>query len=67
MCQTRIVLAQHDDGIITSTWLLLDTCSTSSVGKNLDIFNNIREFLEEERLTVAINGEKKTFNEIGKY
>ena len=67
MCQIRIGLAQHDDGIIPSTWLLLDTCSTSSVVNNPNIFKNIRECLEEERLTVVTNGEKKAFNEIGKY
>ena len=44
MCQIRVGLAQHDDGIIPSTWLLLDICYTSSVGKNPDMFKNIRDF-----------------------
>ena len=45
MCQIRVGLEHHDDGIIPSTWLLLDTCSTSSVDKNPDTFNNIWECL----------------------
>ena len=67
MCQICVGLAQHDDVIITSTWLWLDTCSTSSVRKKLYMFRNIREFLEEERLTVVTNCGNKAFNEIGEY
>ena len=67
MCQIHVGLAHHDDGIIPSTWLLIDTCSTSSVGKNPDMFKKISECLEEERLNVVTNGGKKSFNEIGKY
>ena len=67
MFHIYVLLAQHDYGIIPSTWLLIDTCSTSSVGKNLYIFRNIWRCLEEERLTVATNGENKAFNEMGKY
>ena len=47
MCHIIVVLSQHDDGIIPSTWLLIDTCSASSFGKNPDMFNNIQWFLEE--------------------
>ena len=46
MCHIYVILAQHDYGIIPSTWLLIDTCSTSSVGKNLYIFRNIWRCLE---------------------
>ena len=46
MCHIFVGLSQHDYGIIPSTCLLLDTCSTSSVGKNPDMFKNIRECLE---------------------
>ena len=60
-------LEHHDDGIIASTWLLLDTYFTSSVGKNPDMFKNIRECIEYERLTLVNNVGNKTFNEIGKY
>ena len=67
MCQIHVGLAHHDDGIIPSTWLLIDTCSTSSVGKNPDMFKNIREYLEEDILTVVTNGGTKTFNGIGEY
>ena len=67
MCQIRVGLAHHDDGITPSTWLLLDTCSTSSFSKNPDIFKKIWEFLEQEILTVVTNGGNKAFNEIGKY
>ena len=63
----RVGLAQHDDGIIPSTWLFIDTCSTSSVSKNTYTFKNIRKFLEEERLTVVTSGGNKEFNEIGEY
>ena len=47
MCHIRVGLAQHDDGIIPYNWLFLDTCSTSRVSKNLDMFKNIWEYLEE--------------------
>ena len=47
--------------------MVLDTCYISSVGKNSDIFKNIWECLEEERLTVVTNSGNKAFNEIGKY
>ena len=46
MFQICVGLAQYDDGVIHSTWLLLDTCSTSSVDKNPNTINNIRECLE---------------------
>ena len=67
MCQIRVGLAHNDDGFIPSTWLILDTWYTSIVGKNIDMFKNIRGFLEEERLTVVTNGGNRSFNEIGKY
>ena len=47
MCQIRVGLSQRDDGIIPSTWLFLDTFSTSSIGKNPDMFKNIQECLED--------------------
>ena len=59
MCHIRVGLAQHDDGIIPYTWLLIGTCSTSSVVNNPDMFKNIWECLEEDRITVVTNGEKK--------
>ena len=59
MCHIRVGLAQHYDGIIPSTWLLLDICSTTSVSKNTDMFKNIRELLEEERLNVVTNSLEK--------
>ena len=62
MCQIHAGFAHNDYGIIPSTWLLLDTCSTSSVGKNPDMFKNIWGCLEEERLTVVTNGGKNVFN-----
>ena len=41
MCQICVGLAQHDDGIIPSTWFFLDTCSTISFGNNPYMFKNI--------------------------
>ena len=41
MGQICVGLTQHDDGIIPSTWLLLDTRSTSSVVINPDMSKNI--------------------------
>ena len=65
MCQVRAGLEHHDYGIIPFNWLLLDTYSTSTVGKDSDIFMNIWEGLEEERLTVVTNCGNKAFNKIG--
>ena len=62
MCQICVGLAQHDNGIIYSTWLLLDTCSTNGVGNNPDMLKNIREILEEKRLNLLTNGGNKAFN-----
>ena len=67
MCQIRVGLAQHDYGIITSTWLLLDTCYTSSVSNHPYTFKNIWECLEQDILNVVFNGENKTLNEISEY
>ena len=62
MCHIRVWSTQYDDGIILSTLLLLDTCSTTNVGKNPDMFKDHPECLEECRLNVVNNGEKKAFN-----
>ena len=67
MCQIRVGLAHNDDGIIHYTWLLLDTCSATSVGKNPDMFKKIWGCLEEQRLTVVTNGGNKAFDEIGEF
>ena len=67
MFHIRVGLEQHDDGIIPYTWLLRDTCSTSIVSNNPDMFKNIWECLEEEILTVVTNGGNKAFNEIDQY
>ena len=67
MCQIIVVLAHNDYGIIPSTWLFLDTCYTTRIGKNPDMFNNIRECLEEDRINVVTNNGNKALNEIGKY
>ena len=56
MCQIRVGLSHHDDGIIPSTWFLLNTCSTSSVEKNPDMFKNIWECLEDDRINLVTNG-----------
>ena len=67
VCQICVGLAHNGDGIISYTWLLFDEFSTSSVSKNPDMFKNIQECLEEERLTVLNNGGNKSFNGIGEY
>ena len=46
MCQICVGLAQNDDGIIPSNWLLIDRFSTTSVGKNPDMSSNIRKILK---------------------
>ena len=67
MCQICVGLAQNDDGIIPSNWLLIDRFSTTSVGKNPDMSSNIRKILKQERLTGVTNGVNKEFNKIGDY
>ena len=58
MCRISVGLAHNYDGIIPSTWLLLNTCSTTSVGNNPDMFKKFWECLEEEILILVTNGEK---------
>ena len=67
MCHISVGLAHNDDVIIPSTWLLLDTCSTTSVGNNPDTLKKIRECLEEDILNIVTNGGNKEFNGIGEY
>mmetsp|Transcript_11452 Transcript_11452/g.16608 ORF Transcript_11452/g.16608 Transcript_11452/m.16608 type:complete len:173 (+) Transcript_11452:733-1251(+) len=56
--------AQSDD-VIPKSWLLLDTCSSSSITNNSALVTGLCDFTEEEVLTVRTNGDTKTFTQIG--
>ena len=60
----RIGFAQNTDGMIPNSWILLDTCSTSSVCNNKEMIGNIRDFTSDETLTVYKNGGSKTFTKM---
>jgi hypothetical protein len=55
----------HSESLIPKSWLLLDTCSTSSVTNNPDLVHNLRDCSKEEILTVHTNGSTKTFSQLG--
>jgi hypothetical protein len=55
----------HSENLIPKSWLLLDTCSTSSVTNNLDLVHAVRTCSKEEVLTVHTNGGTKSFSQLG--
>ena len=63
--QIRVGFAQGEDPVIPKSWLLLDTCSTASVGCNRALFVSLHPCPENDCLTVFTNGGQKTFDEIG--
>ena len=42
-------------GIIPPDWVLLDTCSTDNVIRNIDLFNSVRMCIAEESLKIFTN------------
>ena len=62
--QVRVGFAQSDSVSIPSTWILLDPCSTSSVGCNADLIGPIRDCTKDEFLTVYTNGGQKSFRQV---
>ena len=66
MMQVGIGLAQSGENneMIPSSWILLDTCSTSNVSNNLDMVGDVRDCSTAERLTVHTNGGTKIFGKI---
>jgi hypothetical protein len=63
--QCSVGFTQSDEDIIPASWLLLDTCSTSSVCRNADLVSAIRPCKDSECLTVYTNGGSKSFDQIG--
>jgi hypothetical protein len=66
MMQVGIGLAQsgQNNEMIPSSWILLDTCSTSNVSNNLEMVGDVRNCSADERLTVHTNGGTKIFGKI---
>ena len=51
--------------VISSTWILLDTCSTDSVMNNIEFVSNVRNCSSEEVLRIHTNGGQQVFSKIG--
>ena len=66
--QMRLTLTQSDDGendLINENWILLDTCSTVNVCKNVSIVTGARKCREGEELTIVTNGGSQKYDQIG--
>ena len=50
-----VMLMQNGD-VIIKTWILLDTCSTDSMTKNLDYVGYIENCTKDKEIKVLING-----------
>ena len=59
--------SQNDDVMITSSWILLYTCSISSVRNNKAMIGNFRDCTPDETLTVYKNGGSKNFTQISPF
>ena len=66
MLQHGISLMQkHDiDEVICITWILLDSCSTDTAFKNLDLVNNRRRYSVDDELQMMINGRSVSYNKV---
>ena len=66
--QMRLTLTQSNDGendLINENWILLDTCSTVNVCKNVSIVTGVRKCHEGEELTIVTNGGSQKYDQIG--
>ena len=57
------LFAQNKLSPIPSTWVLLDTCSTSHVSNNAILVSNIVDCPPQERLCMTTNGGKMTYTQ----
>ena len=66
MLQQGISLFQkyNTNEVISKTWKLLDSCSTDTVFKNLDLVANIRTGSTDEELRMLTNGGSITYKEV---
>ena len=51
------------DKVVNKNWILLDTCSTASVGNNQALVHNIHACPPEEQLTLVGQGGEETFTD----
>ena len=64
LVQVRLNFAQADN-MIPKSWILLDTCSTSSCCNNLALLSGLKDCTDDTALTIYTNGGQKTFNQVG--
>jgi len=63
--QVSFGFAQKDKDIIPASWILLDTCSTVSIGNDSALIGSIEDCSEMDSLKVT-NGGSKSFNQKAK-
>ena len=64
LLQLRYNFVQSDDhDVIPKSWILLDTCSTSSVGNNPKLVHNIVDCPKSDQLTLVTNGGSQNFTQ----
>ena len=66
-CFRSAFFSLHADGMITSLWILLDNCLTSSVCNNEAMIGNVSNCTSGETLMVYTNGGSKTFINISPF
>ena len=67
MLQIRVRFVQNADGMLPSSWILLDNCSTSSVCNNESMIENICYCNLDETLTAYTNGGSNKFTHIAPF
>ena len=62
-----LVFLKNTYGMISSSWILLDTCSASGVCNNEEIVVNICDCTSDETLTVYTNRGSKNFTQMASF
>jgi len=60
LAQIRAIITQDSAGI-SSSWVLLDTCSTNSAMNNLDLIDCVKDCSANEVLTISMNSAQMIF------
>ena len=67
MLHIRVRFDHDNDGIILSSWILLDTCLTSSAYNSKEMIGNINDFTSDKNLMVYKNGGSNTFTQMAPF
>ena len=60
-----VMMMQNGD-VIKKVWILLDTCSTDRVAKNLDYAEDVKNCTKDKDITLLMNGVSLIFDRKGR-